>query len=436
MPEHRQQPAVGVRFAVPGSGNALLVRERPAFILLLLGALYFAQGLPLGFIFAAYPVLLRIQGAELSLLAWVPLLGVPWILKFLWAPLVDNYWWSVLGRRRTWLVSQQALMITAMATLVMTTISRDSIVIHLLLLGLASLCAATQDVATDGVAAEHLRGRHLAQANAFSVGGMAVGTLVGGGGVLMATPAIGQQATLMLLVALLILCAIPALIWREEPIENTQAKPRATLRAAAARPHFGLLLVIAALYAVSHSADGALARLYLVDKGWSPAHIGALDAISMISMAALGCGTAAWLVARLGIWHSLIGGLLILLLSAAAWLAIAWSEQTPAFALAAFVRLSGSAGMGLAAVAVFTALMLFASGGTQAGTDVTIFKSANVFGEVGAASMATIFAAHTGYGGGFAFSALAGIAVLAIVLWHPKDSALDLGTSQPEKPTA
>jgi hypothetical protein len=58
---------------------------RPAFIVLLTACLYFAQGLPLGFVFGAYPVLMRSSGASLGTIAWIPLLGLPWILKFLWS---------------------------------------------------------------------------------------------------------------------------------------------------------------------------------------------------------------------------------------------------------------------------------------------------------------------------------------------------------------
>ena len=399
--------------------------DQPGFILLLLGALYFAQGLPLGLIFGAYPVLLRGAGAELSLLAWVPLLGLPWMLKVLWSPLVDNHWRPALGRRRSWLLSQQGLVILSVALLVGNA-SGGGAVLTFVLLGLASLFAATQDIATDGLAAERLKGRHLAHANAFSVGGMAAGTLVGGGGILMIVDALGLQATLLVLVALLCACAIPALLWREDEATEPVKRPRASLRAVVQRPYWRLLLAIATLYAASHSADGALLRLYLVDRGWSSAEIGLLDTVSMTAMIILGCGGAAWLVSRFGVWTCLCASLVLLLASSLAWLALTWTGVQPGIALAASIRLVGSAGMGLASVAVYTMLMLFARGGEQAGTDVTAFKSANVFGEIGSASLATALAAQLGYSGGFGFSIAATLVVLAITLLRPSSRALDL----------
>lgn len=414
-----------VTATVPVDGTSL--SARPGFILLLLGALYFAQGLPLGLIFGAYPVLLRGAGVELSLLAWVPMLGLPWMLKFLWSPAVDSYWVPAVGRRRTWLLSQQLLVIAALALLTLTGAGGETALTSLILLGLASTFAATQDIATDGLASERLEGRHLALANAYSVGGMAAGTLAGGGGVLLVVGKLGLQSTLLALVALLVLCAIPALVWREAESNRPATRQRASLHAVAARPHFYFVLAIATLYAASHSADGALARLFLVDKGWSPAEIGTIDTLSMAAMIVFGCGGAAWLVARLGTWQSLVVSLLLLIASSLGWLALSWGDTRPDLTAAALIRMLGSAGMGLASVAVYTILMLFARGGEQAGTDVTTFKSANVFGEIGSASLATALAAQIGYAAGFGLSIAVCVGVLVLTLLRPSTRTLELG---------
>lgn len=427
-----EHPSPGARAG--GVVAATPLTSRPGFILLLLGALYFAQGLPLGLIFNAYPVLLRGEGVELTLLAWVPLLGLPWMLKVFWSPLVDSTWLKRLGRRRTWLLSQQLLVIAAVSALIWTGTSSDGALPSLVLLGLASAFAATQDIATDGLAAERLAGRHLALANAFCVGGMAAGVLVGGGGVLLAVDALGFRGSLLAIVALLVLCAIPALLWREPESVAPAARRRASLRTVAARPHFLFVLAIAGLYAASHSGDGALLRLYLVDRGWTPAQIGVVDTLSMAAMIVLGCGIAAWLVARIGTWRSLLVSLLMLIASSAGWLALAWTETSPDLLTAGAIRMLGSAGMGLASVAVYTVLMLFARGGTQAGTDVTTFKSANVMGEIGAASLATALAAQIGYAAGFGLSIAASAGVLALALMRPSARLFELEASKEAGP--
>ena len=55
----------------------------------LLFSLYWAQGLPVGFMTHALPVILRAEGMSLSQIGGFGLLMLPWSMKVLWAPLVD-----------------------------------------------------------------------------------------------------------------------------------------------------------------------------------------------------------------------------------------------------------------------------------------------------------------------------------------------------------
>jgi len=395
-------------------------QESVGFVLLLLGSLYFAQGLPLGYAFAAYPTILRDAGTDLALLAWIPLAGLPWVLKFLWAPFVDNHWWARVGRRRSWLLSQQLIMTVIFIAISINRLQTSELPLIIALFVLASLSSATQDIASDGLAAELLRGRSLTRANALSVGAMAAGTLVGGGGVLIAIQWLGFQGATLTLAAILALCAIPSLIWKEPPSSSQRLQHRASLRVPFRRRHFWPLLAIAVFYCTAHSADGALVRLYLVDKGWTLPHVGTIDTIGMAAMIAITCGFASWIVSHLKIVWSLVAGILLMLVSACAWLLCAWYNAAPSFAFAAAFQIIDNIGMGIASVAAFTAFMQFAGQDAQTGTDVAIFKSGNVLGEIGAASAATAIAASSGYGAGFAFGALlSGAVVLTSLATRP-----------------
>lgn len=67
----------------------------------LLFLLYFGQGLPYGFQVKLLPLLLRKHNFSLSKVGLSRLLSVPWIFKFMIAPLIDNLWsfnsWITLG---------------------------------------------------------------------------------------------------------------------------------------------------------------------------------------------------------------------------------------------------------------------------------------------------------------------------------------------------
>ena len=73
--------------------------------LLWVALLYFAEGFPFGLLFDAFPVYFRIHGMSLTEIGLLSVVGLPWTLKFLWAPLVD-----VWGSRRNWIVACQGLL--------------------------------------------------------------------------------------------------------------------------------------------------------------------------------------------------------------------------------------------------------------------------------------------------------------------------------------
>src|SRR6218665_515296 len=73
----------------------------------LLLTLYICQGLPTGVFTQALPAILRQYGVSLSVIGFSGLLAMPWALKFLWAPWVDQHFSKRLGQRRSWILPMQ-----------------------------------------------------------------------------------------------------------------------------------------------------------------------------------------------------------------------------------------------------------------------------------------------------------------------------------------
>src|SRR5215208_7942468 len=95
--------------------------QRRVLIVLLLG---FSSGLPLALSGSTLLVWMRESGVDLGTIGLFTLVGTPYTLKFLWAPLVDGLniplltrW---LGRRRGWLVFTQLLLMAATIFLALT----------------------------------------------------------------------------------------------------------------------------------------------------------------------------------------------------------------------------------------------------------------------------------------------------------------------------
>ena len=161
----------------------------------LLSSLYLCQGLPFGFFTQALPVVLRQQqqGVALGAIGMTALLAAPWALRFLWAPVVDRRWSTVLGRRRSWILPLQALTIASLC--VVASLDATATAPLLVAVFAINLLAATQDVATDGLAVDGLTARERGIGNGVQVAGYRVGMILGGGVMLVALERLGWAAT-------------------------------------------------------------------------------------------------------------------------------------------------------------------------------------------------------------------------------------------------
>jgi RhtX/FptX family siderophore transporter len=397
-------------------------------ILVMLGGLYLAQGIPMGFAFEALPVLLRRAGAALELVALVPLAGLPWILKLLWAPWVDNHALGRLGRRRGWMLGMQSLLATCFLLMALLPSAAADAPVLMACLAIGCLAAATQDTATDGLAAERLHGAALAQANALQTGCMMLGFMAGGGGALVISGWLGPRAALLALTTLLLLALLPVLLWREPAIA---APRRASLRLSLGRAGVGLLAVISLLYGTAHAGGMSLSKLLLVDQGWPAERVGAATMVTSLALLLLGCPLGARLTNRLGLWGGMGAGLLAAVLALGAWGVLAVTGLQPGWLTVAPLCLLLGLASGIIAVAASTLAMRFAAGGRQAGTDVSLLQSASMLGEMLAAGLLVWSAASLGYGGAFGLSLLVVLGLLALVRLGARRIALPAPDAQP-----
>src|SRR5580700_12297426 len=95
--------------------------QRRVLIVLLLG---FSSGLPLALSGSTLLVWMRESGVDLGTIGLFALVGTPYTLKFLWAPLTDALhvplFTKAFGRRRGWLVFSQLLLIVSILLLALT----------------------------------------------------------------------------------------------------------------------------------------------------------------------------------------------------------------------------------------------------------------------------------------------------------------------------
>ena len=384
-------------------------------LLIVIGALYFAQGISFGLMVEALPALLRAGGVSLQLVALVSLATLPWMVKVLWAPLVDNRGSRRLGRRRGWILPTQAVLVAALLGVAAAPVDTQGAVVIIGLLGVASLAACTQDIATDGLAAERLGRPRMALANSLQVGGMMAGMLVGGAGMMVLADGIGAAAGLGVMAGLIALTAVPVLLWREPPPKaHRQLAPSARLRTFFRSRQGWALAAIALLFANGHAVSTALARLFLVDQDWPLARIGLVMGTGNAVAIIVGAAMAGPLVRALGAVPIAVAGLVVSTIGPAVWGFAATGGGPVPLWLAGTATLGAGIGQGLMSVAVFTLAFRFAHDGRQAGTDMTMVQCLHGLGGMVMVGLTTAFVARAGYAWGFGVAL--GCTVLAAIV--------------------
>ncbi|MBO0766609.1 MAG: MFS transporter [Hyphomicrobiaceae bacterium] len=298
------------RFGAFRDAAAVYLRPR-VLVVLLLG---FSAGLPLALSGETLRVWLADRGVDLGTIGVLTLAGLPYTIKFLWAPAVDALdvpWLTQrLGRRRGWLAASQLLLMAAIVFLG----TRDPVAAPLIV-GLGALivafASATQDIVIDAYRVESLPTDEQAAGMAGYVAAYRVGMLASGAGVIgltawLETLGLGKAAVwpiaYAVAAAMVAVGLAAALLAREPAAKGVAAQPGSdavTRVYDAARGAFAQFL----------SRDAAVAILvFVVFYKLCDALAGTMTAPFVITGMGYDKGTYAAIVKGVGLGALLIGG--------------------------------------------------------------------------------------------------------------------------------
>ncbi|MEJ5328738.1 MAG: MFS transporter [Desulfobaccales bacterium] len=277
--------------------------------LLVIGVLYFAEGLPYGFVVTALSFYLRGQGVPLEQIGLVSLLGLAWSFKFLWSPLVDRY-----GIRAAWLVPAQGVMVLCFLGLAHLSPGPVS-PLFFVLVGLLCLASATQDLAADAYAVDILEAAELGLANGVRNGAYRVGSLAAGSGLLILSDRVGWQpafvgaGVMMGVLALTVLVAPP---FRLPRAGRGATRPggfglvREAVRGLRGLPSFGAIILFTLTFKAGDALMATMVSPFWRDQGFSGTEFGVVSGL-LGSLATIvggllggaltsrwGIGTALW----------------------------------------------------------------------------------------------------------------------------------------------
>jgi PAT family beta-lactamase induction signal transducer AmpG len=159
----------------------------------------FTSGLPLYLLLNLVPAWLKTEGLSLKLIGAMALIQFPYTWKFLWSPLLDRFALPWLGRRRSWMLLTQIVLLLAIAGLGQISVAalvqgsasmpleardwwNDLVLFAPLfaLTGVIAFFSATQDIVLDAFRRELLPDVELGLGNAFHVNAYRIAGLIPG----------------------------------------------------------------------------------------------------------------------------------------------------------------------------------------------------------------------------------------------------------------
>ncbi len=248
-------------------------------------AFYFAEGVPIGFIWWAMPTLMRREGIGVDVIgSFTALLTLPWIFKFLWAPLVDTFRTAHFGFKK-WIGTCQLLMCCSLLPLLFIPLAGNSTV-WISCLFLHSLFAATQDVSVDALVINIVATNETGKLNGFMQAGMLLGRSLFGGGALLIAQQLGVQVTIGFMI-IAIMSTMLLLIFMKEPtiaISERSTFPdfRKKLAVVFSSKYTWFALAFALTAAAAFEAAGAFAGPLFTDLGMSEGRIGFFFAVPVV----------------------------------------------------------------------------------------------------------------------------------------------------------
>ncbi|MDP2817253.1 MAG: AmpG family muropeptide MFS transporter [Polaromonas sp.] len=420
----------------PGWGETLRVYlEAPTLRMLLLG---FSAGLPLLLVFGTLSFWLREAGIDRTTIGYLSWVGLAYGFKWVWAPLVDRLPIPVLtrllGRRRSWLLLSQAVIMAALVSMALT--DPQAALLPMVWCALAvAFASATQDIALDAFRIESADIRRQAALAATYQTGYRIAMIWAGAGVLWIAARAevagagsyqhGAWQTAYLVMAASMLLGMVTVLFSPEPAGRDMPPARNAaewLKSALVEPfadflrrygkHALLILALIAVYRISDVVMGIMANPFYVDMGYTKDEVASVTKVYGVLMTLVGAFAGGALAMRFGVMKVLMLGAV---LSAASNLLFAWlgSRGHDVQALV-FVISADNLSSGIASAA-FIAYLSSLTNINYSATQYALFSSMMLLLPKFLAGYSGSYVDSFGYSHFFTATALLGVPVLLLV---------------------
>ena len=300
---------IGMSHPPPEQPRVLADRNH---LLFTVGMFGFASGLPLALTGSTLQAWLTTAGIDLRTIGALSLVGLPYLYKFLWAPVLDRVGMGPLGRRRGWLLLTQ-LSLAALWWFLAACAPATQLSAIISVVALMALVSATQDIAVDAYRAEVLVPADRGLGAGVSVAGYRLAMIVSGAGVLLMADRIGFESSFRCLAALMV--GLMLCTWfAPEPLREATAEQSmwasfvASARALARMPGIVGLALFVVLYKLGDAFAGSLTMsFFLRGQEFTLSEIGTVyKALGIFASIVGGIAGGLWM-RQLGLYRALWG---------------------------------------------------------------------------------------------------------------------------------
>ncbi len=319
----------------------------------------YACGLPLLLTISVLQAWMKEEGVDLTVIGMMALVGLPYTLKFLWAPFLDRFTLPFLGRRRGWLLVAQVALILSIAGLGSTNPGNNPWIVAFAAF-LVTFFSASQDIVVDAYRREDLSDEELGLGSSLYVNGYRIGMLLASGGGLIMADRIPFSMVYLIMAACLLPGVLTTLLAPEPQIivGTPQTIKEAVIDPLIEyfrRPSALWILAFILFYKIGDTMASNMTTPFYLDIGFSKTEIGAVVKLFGFWATVGGSLVGGVLMLRLGINRSLwVFGVFQALSTACFALLARIGHSIPVLSgVIAFENLSS--GMGTAAFVAFMA---------------------------------------------------------------------------------
>ncbi len=310
------------------------------------------------------------DGVSLGVIGLTANIGLPYALKFLWAPLLDRFappgWLRSLGQRRGWLMAIQPALALACAGL--ATGNPGAPLPLIACAAAVAFLSASQDIVIDAWRIETFAERSQGIALAAYIWGYRAALLVSGSAAIGLAGYLGWHGALLCVAGLVALGPVVTLL---APTSSSRAAtPQATRpwRGAAAlldeavlsplrdfmtRPHVWTVLAFVVLFKLGEAMAGTMAPPFYRSLGFDRAQVALAIGIPALAASLSGAAAGGLLVARLGARRALVLTGFVQMASMFLYFALAYSGGDPTILVAKVVLEAFAEAMADAAFSTF-----------------------------------------------------------------------------------